>query len=431
MDSEIAGPVKGLAPTTAGRSLHEIASARPSLFGGDFTAPVMTLRRSALDHNIATMARYCRNHGVDLAPHGKTTMAPELWRRQLAAGAWGITVATPGQIAVCRSVGVPRVLLANELVDGPAIEWLLSEIEADPTFHFLCYVDSVAGVERLGRAIAAAPDVPDSARTRPLDLLLEMGFSGGRTGCRTAAQAVDVARAAAATPGLRIVGVAGFEGGIGSELTPQVFAAVDSFLLSVHETASELIAADLVTDRGGGVILSAGGSVFFDRAVEILKRPLRGGEKPHCVIRSGCYVSHDSGFYERMSPFSRPGSDPDYTLIPAIEIWGEVLSIPEPGLAIIGIGRRDVPFDLGLPLPLLLRSNDSGPAGSFGDVSACSVEALNDQHAFVRMAPDKTVRLGDWMSFGISHPCTAFDKWRSIAEIDDEFRVLDFVETSF
>jgi D-serine deaminase-like pyridoxal phosphate-dependent protein len=256
-----------------------------------------------------------------------------------------------------------------------------------------------------------------------------MGYADGRTGCRTADQAVEVARAAAAVPGLRVVGTAGFEGGIGADLTPAVFVAVDDFLARIHAAAAELLARDLVTDPGGGVILSAGGSIFFDRAAEILTRPLAGGRRPHCVLRSGCYVTHDSGFYARMSPFSRPGADPAYTLVPALEAWGEVLSSPEPGLALVGIGRRDVPFDLGLPTPGLLRT--AGGRGDARDVSGSSVRALNDQHAFVELAPGIVAKPGDWMSFGISHPCTAFDKWRLLPLIDDDHHVVDFVETQF
>jgi len=435
--------IKGLAPGSNAASLDDIVRRRPSLFEGDFAPPVMTINRAAIDHNVATMARFCRDRGVDVAPHGKTSMAPQLWRRQLAAGAWGITVATPQQIAVCRQAKVPRVLLANELVDGATIEWLAGELAADPGFAFLCYVDSVAGVELLASAIdratgrrtaqpaagsATGPTTAGGA-ARPFDLLVEVGFADGRTGCRTVDQVVEVARAAAAHPTLRVVGTAGFEGGIGADLTPAVFVAVDDFLGRIHAAAAELVARDLVADPGGGVILSAGGSIFFDRAAEILTKPLPGGRHPHCVLRSGCYVTHDSGFYARMSPFSRPGADPAYTLRPALEAWGEILSHPEPGLALVGLGRRDVPFDLGMPRPALLRP--TGSTRLFRDVSGCSVRALNDQHAFVDLADGVRVAPGDWMSFGISHPCTAFDKWRLVPEIDDEHRVLGFVETHF
>jgi D-serine deaminase-like pyridoxal phosphate-dependent protein len=417
-------PVKGLAP---GVSLGEVLASlpdRPSLFGGAFTPPVMTLRRSALEHNIATMARYCRDRGVDLAPHGKTTMAARIFERQLAAGAWAITVATPAQAAFCRSIGVPRVLLANELVDEPSIAWLAGELATDPGLDFLCYVDSVEGVKRIARGAAA------TGSGRPFDVLVEVGFEGGRTGCRTMEQVVDIARAAADTTGVRVVGVAGFEGGIGSEPTPEVCAAVDRFLRSIHSAAAALVSAGLAADRGGGVILSAGGSVFFDRAADVLTDPMPDGVASRCVLRSGCTVTHDSGFYERMSPFTRPGSDPDTTLLPALEVWAEILSTPEPGLALAGMGRRDVSFDLGLPIPLRVHAG-RGRSSGVRSATACRVTALNDQHAFVALDAGFEVRPGDWMSFGISHPCTAMDKWRMLAEVDEGDRIVDLVDTTF
>jgi D-serine deaminase-like pyridoxal phosphate-dependent protein len=430
-------PLKGLAPGTTLDGLLAALPGRPSLFGGAFTPPVMTLRRSALEHNVATMARYCRDRGVDLAPHGKTTMAAKIFERQLAAGAWAITVATPAQLAFCRSAGVPRVLLANELLDESSIAWLASEIRADPGFEFVGYVDSREGVERLALGAAAGSGRAGGEPRRPFDVLVEVGFEGGRTGCRTVPEALAVARAAAATDSVRVVGVAGFEGGIGAELSPQVFARVDAFLDLLHAAASALVDADLVVDRGGGVILSAGGSVFFDRVTAKLTRPLPAGRASRCVLRSGCYVTHDSGFYERMSPFTRSGAGTEHTLQAALEVWAEVLSTPQPGLAIAGIGRRDVPFDLGLPVPRLIRlgarrGRDAASGGlAFVDAGGCAVTALNDQHAFVAIADGLEIRPGDWMSFGISHPCTAMDKWRLLVEIDDGYHVVDLVETTF
>jgi D-serine deaminase-like pyridoxal phosphate-dependent protein len=338
------------------------------------------------------------------------------------------------QAAVCRAAGVKRVLLANELVDPGWIDWVLAEIRGDSAFDFLCYVDSVPGVELLAEGIrraavgaASAAGASGTAAARTPDVLLEMGHAAGRTGCRTTAQARDVARAAAAA-GLRVVGVAGFEGGLGRELSAEVFSAVDTFLESIHSAAADLAGEGLLVDPGGGIIVSAGGSIFFDRAVAVLRRPLPNGRPSRCLIRAGCYVSHDSGEYERLSPFTRPGADASYHLEPALEAWGDVLSLPEPGLAIVGLGRRDVSYDLGLPVPRAIRR--TGREG-FTDASRLEVIRLNDQHAFVAIPPGTDLALGDWMSFGISHPCTSFDKWRVLPEVDDEYRVVDFIRTYF
>ncbi|NUT04653.1 MAG: alanine racemase, partial [Hamadaea sp.] len=163
-------------------TLTEFAAARHNLFGGAFTWPVMVARRTAIEHNVRTLADYCERHGALFAPHGKTTMAPSLFQAQLAAGAWAITVATPNQALVCAALGVPRVLLANEVVDPVALRWLATQEDTE----ILVYADSLATVERLSAATEAGGH---------FRVLLEWGYAVGRTGCRTNADAVAVAQA--------------------------------------------------------------------------------------------------------------------------------------------------------------------------------------------------------------------------------------------
>jgi D-serine deaminase-like pyridoxal phosphate-dependent protein len=351
-----------------------------SLFDGPFSWPVMVVKRSALAANIATMAGYCARHGVSLAPHGKTTMVRSIVEAQLAAGAWGVTVATPNQALVAAKWGVPRVLMANELLDVRVLRWAASR---DWEFH--SYLDSLEGVAALAEAGVRA------------SVLIEMGTHKARTGCRTVAEAIEVARAARALGGVEVIGVSGFEGQRSSA------GEVRAFLGLIRE-ASQAI---------GGPIVSAGGSAFFDVVVEELK-----GVAPQLVLRSGCYVAHDHGLYAESSPLAD-------ALVPALEVWAQVLSAPEPGFVVAGAGRRDVPHDSGLPVPLLVRGRDGVTRVPEGDAL---VERLSDQHAHITGLAAKP---GELVCFGISHPCTAFDKWRVIPEVDDGYRVVDLLETVF
>ena len=182
--------------------------------------PLLLLRDSALRHNARAMADWCTSAGVRLAPHGKTTMAPQLFARQLAAGAWGITAATISQAQVYRAFGVDRVLIANELTDRAGIRWLATELTADPEWECYAYVDSIAGVGLLDEALRAA------AASRPLPVLVELGFPGGRTGCRSVAEALVVAAAVSQAPTLALAGVAGFEGGLGTDASQSTLDAV-------------------------------------------------------------------------------------------------------------------------------------------------------------------------------------------------------------
>jgi D-serine deaminase-like pyridoxal phosphate-dependent protein len=390
--AEPIGPgAKGF-PNAPEVTLGTVAAQKWNVFAGDLPLPVMVLRESALAHNLRTMASWCRERGVDLAPHGKTTMAPQLFRRQLDAGAWAITAATVAQARLMRAFGVERVLIANQVADAAGIRWLAAEAGAG-TGWVACLVDSRAGVALLTRHWR------DAGGTRPIPVLVELGMAGGRTGCRSAAALLDVASAVADSPALELAGVEGYEGIVHDP------AAVDGFLSALRSAAESLAGRGLF---GTEAIVSAGGSAFFDRVVAILGG-VDLGVPTRLVLRSGCYLTHDSGFYEQFSPL-------DFQ--PAIEVVAVVLSRPEPDLALVGMGKRDVPFDIDLPFPL--------PAER-----GLRVVELNDQHAFVRVPESDPLAPGDVLSFGISHPCTAFDKWRLIPVIDDSGTVIDAVRTFF
>lgn len=156
---------KGLPPDADGLTVGELAAQRRNLFTGGFTTPVLALSAERLEHNLKLMETYTARHGLVFAPHGKTSMAPQLFRRQIEHGAWGITLAVPHQVRVARAFGVRRVFLANELVDPAALRWISGELDADPGFRFVCYVDSVRGVELMDAALAGS--------ARPVDVVVD------------------------------------------------------------------------------------------------------------------------------------------------------------------------------------------------------------------------------------------------------------------
>jgi D-serine dehydratase len=366
----------------------------------DLLLPTLTLRRSALDHNAALFARWCADAGVDHAPHGKTTMSPQLVADQLAAGAWAITAATVAQARIMHAWGVPRVVLANEVVDPVGLRWLAA---ADPGFQVYVLADSVAGVDRMSRAFADAP--------RPLPVLVELGVPGGRAGTRSRDEAIAVAHRVAEAPSLDLAGVECYEGVYPQDRAARSVAQVDRF---AADLAALLADIDPLLGRDE-FVLTAGGSAYPDRVVGAwqqlppLSRPVRK------VVRSGSYLTHDHAMYERCSPFATGAHHPLGTLRPAMELWAYVLSTPEPGLAICGFGKRDASYDIDLPIPL----------GLPGAV----VEKLNDQHAFVRHEGELAV--GDVVAFGLSHPCTALEKWPLVPVLDDADAVVGAVRTYF
>jgi len=391
---------KGFPAHASGLRLSEVPGADLRL--SDLVTPVLTVHEAALSHNESTVFGWAAAQGVLLAPHGKTTMAPALWQRLLDAGAWGLSVATPWQAEVAVDAGVRTVLIANAVTDAASARHLGDLLAADDALRILCWADSVVTVDILARALADAP--------RALDVLVELGGVGGRTGARTVEEGETIARAITAAPGLRLAGVTGYEGPFGPDRSAASVASVDAYLSTLVQLHERLTYPNDIRP-----VLSAGGSAFPDRAAAILA-PHRG--EADIVLRSGAFQIHDDGFYSRMSPFGALTSTEP--LRSAMHAWSRVVSQPEDGLALLDAGRRDVPFDLDLPVPQSVESE---------------ITALNDQHAFLSLAPGASVSQGDVVRLGLSHPCTAFDKWRVVAVIDDpdaaDPRVIGAVATCF
>jgi D-serine dehydratase len=184
------------------------------------------------------------------------------------------------------------------------------------------------------------------------------------------------------------------------------------------------------TFRASTVTITAGGSAFFDRIVALLSDWTELDLPAQLVLRSGCYITHDQGKYHLQSPLDgRRSTDEDLRLENALEGWATVLSRPEPGLAILGTGKRDLPYDAGLPTPQALH-----PIGSSSRVvikDQATIFKMMDQHSFMTVNPDLPMQPGDIVTLGMSHPCTAFDKLRFVPIIGDDYVVVDGVLTFF
>lgn len=409
-------------PATAKGSTHADFLAEKHTLA-DLQTPLLTLDAGALRGNADRLASWCAEHGVLLAPHGKTTMAPQLWAEQLNRGAWGITVANFAQLRVAREFGVRRLQLANSLTDPHAIEWVASVVTEE--MPILSWVDSAVTVDLIGRTLEAA------GSDAVLDVLVELGGNGGRTGARGVEAALDVARAVAASPRLRLVGVSGYEGSLAHTADAGSLAAVRGYLGQMGALHQRLLEEGLY--GSDAVFLTAGGSAYFDDVVDVLSPCItddsEASPRAELMIRSGAYIIHDDGFYLGISPFSRDGGQPFKA---GMHGWARVVSQPEPGLAILDAGKRDLPVDEGLPRPQLI-----GPAlgGPMQPLAGAEITAVNDQHCFMTFdAGTTTVRPGDVVRLGLSHPCTAFDKWTLIpvlADTDGDQTVVDLIHTFF
>ena len=199
--------------------------------------------------------------GVAIAPHGKTSMSPELYARQLADGAWGITVATVQQLRVCREQGISRVVLANQLVGRQAIGYVLDELARDRHFEFCCLVDSVAGRRPAGRCRAGAQrrtPARRAARMRRARRAHRLPYASS--------DALAVARARReARPWLRLIGVEGFEGAIhGATRARDRGSGSRRFVAFIGRRRAGVQRREAYRGRHGIILLTAGGSAYFD-----------------------------------------------------------------------------------------------------------------------------------------------------------------------
>ncbi len=413
---------KGIPASAGALRLSEVGSRGWNLFRGDVPLPAAVMRADILSANSAWMSRFLAANGLSIAPHGKTTMAPQLYAMQHEAGAWAITVATTQQLAVARHFGFPRVIIANQPTGAAAIDACFAALKGPEAIELHVLADSLACVAALAEGARRA-----GGSGRALGVLVEMGVPGGRTGARTRDEAIRVARALAATPGLSLSGIECFEG-----ILPDT-DAVDAMLDDVLAIAAATVAEDLLPD-GAPIIISAGGSAFYDRVGERFGPATFGNREVIKVIRSGCYLTHDAIGYEKAHDRILRETRlvlPEGRLHAALEVWTYVQSRPEPGKAILTAGKRDVSHDSHLPVPTAWFRPDSSMKQPVPLPDGHAVSALNDQHAHFSVPTDSPLKVGDMVSLGIAHPCTTFDKWDVLLVIDERGTVVDAVKTYF
>jgi D-serine dehydratase len=433
LDSELDAKTKGIPLADGTVRLGDVGKQGWNVLRGDLMFPLLALRDARVRQNLRLIRGFAEHHGVSLAPHGKSTMCPQLFRDQLeTGGAWGITAATVQQCAVVAASGVPNIIVANQVVGRANVEQLARLKRRYPRTAIYTLVDSAATVEQLvthGRAgLAPGGRFP---------VLLEVGYPGGRTGVRTREGAEAVLDAVQARPEtLELAGIECYEGTINLDGADATIRAVDRFLELVLEVFERARAAGRFAGRPE-VLLTAGGSSYFDRVVAKLGGLARG-TGTRIVLRGGSYLTYDHGFYVgKMRDLEARGgiattagpASPVKDLAQALELWALVQSLQDPGTAIVTMGIRDLPFDLGYPVPLRQYRGETLVRDVAG--AGYAIVNSNDQHAYLRYPAGADIRVGDLFAFGISHPCTAFDKWDVLYRVDEEFNVLEALKTFF
>lgn len=405
---------KGLGYLEAAISGHAVSKLGWNLLREDLSLPTAVLYQEKVDHNLRWMKQFAAAYQVQLAPHGKTTMAPKLFRLQIEAGAWGITLATAHQTRVAYEHGIRRVLMANQLVGRQNME-VIGHLVEDTEFQFFCLVDSASLIDLLGEFF--------QARGQRVQVLIELGATDGRTGVRNREQLQDVLAALTRwKETIAVCGVEVYEGVLKDE------KSIRTFLQNAVDTTLELM-REKRFDRSP-VILSGAGSAWYDVVADVLSKAGTGIE---VVLRPGCYLTHDVGIYreaqEQIKVRNPIARTMESTLVQALQLWAYVQSVPEENKAILGLGKRDAAFDAGLPVPALhYRPGGAAPRAA---PEGWLLTRMMDQHAYLQIPGGADIRVGDMIGLDISHPCLTFDKWRYLAVIDAGYNVVDVVETFF
>lgn len=424
LDTPLDDTYRGVPPGEPAVALRAVASRGWQPRTGNMALPVLTMDEAAFDHNVERIFGYARSHGAALAPHAKTPMSPQIVQRLLDAGAWGVTVANLQQAAVLLRAGVRRLMLGNEIGGAASGARLGKLLAAYPDARMLMFADSAATVSALAAAAAQAG--------RAVEVLVEIG--GGRAGARDDAAVAAILDAVAAHGDkLALAGVATYEGAVATS-DP---AATAQNIAALMQRAARAFGQVRALAPQAPLVFTAGGSAFFDHVVQAAAPLLAQDGNAQLVLRSGAIFFHDHGAYERAlkAMDARAGFQVDgqarqaaADFRPALRLWGEVLSRPEPGLAICGFGMRDVSYDQDLPVPLAAY-RDGAPLAGWDP--AGRVTRLNDQHAFLAVAPDSALAPGDVIEFGISHPCTCLDRWRVFFGLDADGQVQSAYRTFF
>ncbi|MER8926861.1 alanine racemase [Mesorhizobium sp. M0494] len=417
--------IRGVPPGTLGLDSSFVASERWHPAHGRMSLPVLTLDEEAFIANRDLFLGYAREQGAVIAPHAKTPMAPDLARSLIEAGAWGTTVADIRQATVMLRAGLSRLIIANEVGGPGGANRLAVLVGAWPSAEFYVFADSFDAVNALAEAWRANATLP------PLRVLVELGV--GRAGARTTGEAEAIADAVVAAGGrLLIAGVAAYEGAAAQADPGRTDEAISALLAITADMFLRLRA------RVGGdtpLIVTAGGSVYFDKVVAALSPLVSRDGNATLVLRSGAIFFHDHGVYDRSlgaldarDGFAIGGvsASARNSFQPALRLWAEVLSRPEPSLAICGMGMRDVSFDQGFPkVVTIFRAGKQLPK------ARAEVFKLNDQHAFLTIASGDDIAVGDVVEFGISHPCTCLDRYRVIFGADADGYVRHAFPTYF
>jgi 3-hydroxy-D-aspartate aldolase len=358
-------------PATHGPEIGYDAPAVVGAAASDIQTPCLIIDLDAFERNLAAMAQAAADMGVALRPHAKTHKSVDIAKRQMAAGAVGVCCQKVSEAACLARGGVSDVLLTNQVRD-PAKIALLASLPLTGA-RIGCCVDDLTNVAELSAAAEA-----EGAELR---VLVEIDCGAGRCGVPPGPQAVALAQAIDAAPGLTFGGLQAYDGGAQHVYDhAQRQARVAHVVDLARRTAESIRAAGLECPS----ITGAGtGSFWFE-----------GGSGVYTELQCGSYAFMDADYQRVLEADGQPLS----TFQNALFVLTSVMSTAQPGKAVCDAGLKSLAVDSGLPVihdrPEVTYTGCSDEHGVIADPNGTL--SANDRLRLIPGHCDPTCNLHDW-----------------------------------
>lgn len=330
----------------------------------ELPSPAVIVDLDIAERNIKRMAGLARQAGVKLRPHIKPHKSVYFARKQLAAGAQGVTVAKISEAEVMVDHGIQDILIAYSIVGEEKLSRLRRLRERGA--HIITTVDSVE-VAR-GLAQVGTPE-------HPMPVLIEVDSGMHRGGCQPGSDTLRLGQQVQTFKSLVLQGLFTYGGGIyGSSSREELEAHAAHEARLLRETAA------LLEDNGIPVQVVSGGSTPAAFALDKMEGVTE--------IRPGNYVFFD------VSGLSLGIATPDDC---SLRILATVVSVPLPGYATLDAGSKTLTTDL------------AGRAQGYGYIVGMPdvhLVKLNEEHGYLRYDPAvRELRVGDRVEIIPNHAC--------------------------
>ncbi len=329
--------------------------------------PAAVLDLDAFDRNVARMATRAKAAGLALRPHSKSHKCSAIAHRQIAAGAVGICCAKLAEAEAMADAGVGAILVTSPIAGAAQAE--RASALARQVADFRIVIDHPDGAAELGAAARG-----------PIQVLIDVDPGMGRSGVHDAAQALEVWRAIAAQPNLKLLGVQCYGGNWQHiEGANARAAAVADGMAYLSRVIAELRQAGAVI----GVVTGGGtGSFAADAAQGVLTE-----------VQPGSYAFMDRDYRDALK------ADPDGAFEQSLTIASSVISANHPEWVTVDAGLKAFATDGPLPVPLTPKFAD------------CAYRYFGDEHGRLMRPKGQDVARGERIDFLPPHIDPTLDRY--------------------